>query len=124
MKPIEIEYETVVFMKKTLEDKLRERKSTAKYMVSDKDSSMKLVEEVLDECKDTLAGRRIWRNGKSRTATKVIESCNWLGATGTRRGDRPETRRGDRRIVRSYLISAEISGNAFFGPVPYFQKNF
>ena len=32
MKPIEIEYETVVFMKKTLEDKLRERKSTAKYM--------------------------------------------------------------------------------------------
>ena len=52
MKPIQIEYETVVFMKKTLEDKLREKKSTAKYMVSDKDSSMKLVEEVLDECKE------------------------------------------------------------------------
>ena len=30
MKPIEIEYETVVFMKKTLEDKLRERKKHSK----------------------------------------------------------------------------------------------
>ena len=34
MKPIEIEYETVVFMKKTLEDKLRERKEKTGLPVS------------------------------------------------------------------------------------------
>ncbi len=65
----------------------------------------------LGEQRLRLAGDVLWASHQSR-ATKVIESCNWFGATGTRRGDRPGTRRGDRRIVRSYLISAEISGNA------------